>query len=87
MPLPARTQYWQSSTRLQNLNVWVKDFCEAREKCEYIDVFDDILEIANVYLSGNTSAYFNDASHFNAAGQAHFCKAMKSKIINIVASN
>ena len=84
MPLPSRTQYWQTSTRLQDLNVWVKDFCEAREKCEYIDVFDDILEIANVYLSGNTNAYFNDSSHFNAAGQKKFCEAMKPEIIRIL---
>ena len=86
MPLPSRTQYWQTSTRLQDLNAWVKEFCDTREKCEYIDVFDDILEIANVYLAGDTSAYFNDSSHFNAAGQAHFCKAMKQKIISILES-
>ncbi len=84
MPLPSRTQYWQTSTRLQNLNVWVKEFCDAREKCEYLDVFDDILEIANVYLSGNTSAYFNDSSHFNAAGQAKFCEALKPEIMEIL---
>ena len=83
MPLPARTQYWQTSTRLQDLNVWVKEFCDARDKCEYLDVFDDILVIANEYLSGNTS-YFNDSSHFNAAGQAKFCEALKPRIIEIL---
>lgn len=86
MPLPSRTQYWKTSTRLQDLNVWVKDFCEAREKCEYLDVFDNILEIANVYLSGNQSAYFNDSSHFNAAGQAKFCEALKPEIIRILSA-
>jgi len=84
MPLPSRTQYWKTSTRLQDLNVWVKDFCDAREKCEYLDVFDNILEIANVYLSGDQSAYFNDSSHFNAAGQAKFCAALKPNIIEIL---
>ena len=84
MPLPSRTQYWQTSTRLQDLNAWVKEFCDAREKCEYLDVFDDILEIANVYLSGDTGAYFNDSSHFNAAGQKKFCEAMKPGIIKIL---
>jgi lysophospholipase L1-like esterase len=84
MPLPSRTQYWQSSTRLQDLNVWVKEFCDARENCEYLDVYDDILEIANVYLSGNTGAYFNDSSHFNSAGQKKFCEALKPEIIKIL---
>ncbi len=84
MPLPSRTQYWQTTTRLQDLNVWVKEFCDAREKCEYLDVYDDILEIANVYLSGNTSAYFDDTSHFNAAGQKKFCEALKPEIIKIL---
>lgn len=84
MPLPSRTQYWKDTTRLQDLNVWVKEFCDTHENCEYIDVFDNILEIANVYLSGNTGAYFNDASHFNAAGQAKFCAAMKPEIIKIL---
>ena len=86
MPLPSRTQYWKTSTRLQDLNVWVKEFCEAREKCEYLDVFDNILEIANVYLAGNQSAYFNDSSHFNSAGQAKFCAALKPEIIRILSA-
>lgn len=84
MPLPSRTQYWQTTQRLQNLNVWVKAFCEERERCEYLEVFDDILVIANEYLSGNTSAYFNDSSHFNSAGQAKFCEALKPDIIEIL---
>lgn len=84
MPLPSRTQYWQSTQRLQDLNLWVKTFCDERDGCTYIDVFDDILSIANVYLSGNTNIYFDDASHFNAAGQKKFCEAMKSEIIKIL---
>ena len=84
MPLPSRTAYWKTSSRLQNLNTWVKNFCEQNENCEYLDVYDDILEIANVYLSGNTSAYFNDGSHFNAAGQAKFCAALKPAIVEII---
>ena len=86
MPLPNRTEYWKTSNRLQDLNVWVKSFCESHNNCEYLDVFDAILEIANVYLSGNPSAYFDATNHFNAAGQAKFCAALKPEILRIMAA-
>jgi len=86
MPLPSRTAFWKTSTRLQDLNVWVKEFCDTHDNCEYLDVWDNILEIANVYLSGKTSMYFADSSHFNSAGQAKFCEALKPRILEILSN-
>lgn len=85
MPLPSRTAYWLVTTRLQQLNVWMKEFCETHDNCEYIDVWDAILGMATAYLGGNQSKYFNDGSHFNAAGQAVFCSALKPAVTAIMA--
>lgn len=83
MPLPSKTKFWKDSQRLQQLNVRMREFCEKRENCEYLEAFDAILKIADAYLSGDTDAYFTDGSHFNAAGQAEFLALLKPEILRI----
>lgn len=85
MPLPARTAFWKTSARLQDLNAWVKEFCDTHEKCEYLDVWEDIQVIADAYLAGDKT-YFADRSHFSAAGQEKFCAALKPAILAMLAS-
>jgi len=84
MPLPARTHYWMASTRLQDINAHIKEFCDSTNNCEYIDIWDDIMKITNIYLMGNLRNYFEDSYKFNSAGRMKYTSILKKNVLNIL---
>ena len=83
IPLPTSAVYWRTSTRLQELNQWMKEFCEERENCEFIDVFDDVKKMSDAYYKGERASFL-DASHFSHEGYKQFAAVLKPAVLNLL---
>jgi lysophospholipase L1-like esterase len=75
MPLPAY-KGTENQDRMEELNVWVEDFCSTHDNVEYIDVFTPVIDLPG--------EYFNDSLHFSALGQELYGKLLKDKLLEMV---
>ncbi len=75
MPLPAY-KGTENQDRMEELNVWVEDFCSTHDNVEYIDVFSPVIDLPG--------EYFNDSLHFSALGQELYGKLLKDKLLEMV---